>query len=157
MTDLDLANTKVCMLTFLMLGGHLSLLEYMSSSSVLLPSLILQLLSGTCPECAPLMAPPTQRITFKLLSMPLKAIHSWHILSLQPNSMSFSNPAHYTSRKPQVTQFLKGNVHSFVTWKNSTDSTGICFKVAIYCDSCSHIPFPLPCVCLFIFQSVLLV
>lgn len=118
----------------------------MSSSSLLLPALSLQILSGMCR-----MVPPIQRTTFKFLHMPLTGFPP-----SQPQSMPFPNHAHNTSGKPQVSQFPKGNLHPPVSWKNSTDSTSLHSKAIIHFDPSSHMPFPPLCLDLFLIQSALL-
>lgn len=101
-----------------MLGGHLSRSEYMSCS-VLLPSLSLQLSSGMCPEYTFLMAPPTQRITFEFLRLPLKAFPFLAHPLYQPHRTPSSNPAYDTSGKKKQNKFLSflKEVCISVTWK----------------------------------------
>lgn len=85
-------------MVFLMLAGPLTMVEYNELIPLWLPSLILQLLSGMCPECPSLMAPPTQSIAFKLLSIRLKAF-PFFAHPIIP-ALLYVIPAHHASRKP---------------------------------------------------------
>jgi len=141
------------MMVLVMLAGPLSVVEYNELIPLWLPSLILQLLSGMCPECPSLMAPPTQRIAFKLLSMRLPTF-PFLAHAIIP-ALLYVIPAHHASRKPRVSQFPKGQLHSFVSWRILLILWTSAQKLSFTLTPCSYIPFPNLCIYLFLIQPAL--
>lgn len=128
-------------------------MEYNEFILCWLPSLILQVLSRMCSEYTSLMAPPTQRIAFKLLSM----LFNFFPFLAHPIILASLNiiSAHHTSGKLRVSQFPKGHLHSFVSWRVLLTLWTSDQKLSFTSTPCSYIPLPTLCIYLFLIQPAL--